>query len=188
MTSHETGPAIAPAAIRPFLLREWPYLAMLALSLFGVAYTSVAHQPLTYYWLALTPFIGIVCVMTRWSSAAHRDQRVRLIWTQALHWGAVLAAMHLISIADVSRMMNADARALLILTLLALGTFTAGVHITAWRLCAVGIILGLGVPAIAWLEQSALLGLLTVTVLIGVTLPLWWHEPKRVDAAAGHPR
>ena len=92
MTSHETGPAIAPAAIRPFLLREWPYLAMLALSLCGVAYTSVAQQPLTYYWLALTPFIGIVCVITRWSSAAHRDQRVRLIWTQALHWGAVLAA------------------------------------------------------------------------------------------------
>ena len=84
-------------------------------------------------------------------------------------------------------MMNADARALLILTLLALGTFTGGIHITAWRLCAVEIILGLGVPAIAWLEQSALLGLLIVTVLIGVTLPLWWHEPKSVDAAAGHP-
>ena len=35
------------AAIRPFLLREWPYLAMLALSLFGVAYTSIAHKPLS---------------------------------------------------------------------------------------------------------------------------------------------
>ena len=41
MTSHETGPAIAPAINRRFLLREWPYLALLALSLFGVAYTSL---------------------------------------------------------------------------------------------------------------------------------------------------
>src|SRR4029077_5481012 len=127
-----------------------------------------------------TPFIGIVCVMTRWSSAAHRDQRMRLIWTQALHWGAVLAAMHVISIADVSRMMNADARALLILTLLALGTFTAGVHIMAWRTCIVGIILGLCVPAIAWLEQSALLMLLIVIVLISITAPLWWRDTKSI--------
>jgi len=178
--SNEAEPVDTSARSRPFLflIREWPYLAMLALALFGVACTSVAHQPLTLYWLALTPFIGIVCVITAWKNAGHRDQRSRLIWAQALHWGAVLIAMYLISIADVSRMMNADARALLILTLLALGTFTAGVHIMAWRTCIVGIILGLCVPAIAWLEQSALLILLMVIVLISITAPLWWRDIK----------
>ena len=101
--------------------------------------------------------------------------RLRLIATQALHWGAVLAAMNLIFVADVGQMMNADARALSVLTLLALGTFTAGVHIAVWRICLVGIVLGLGVPAIAWLEQSALLLLLAVVVLIAITAPLWWR-------------
>ena len=181
-SSNKAEPVRAPARSRLFLflIREWPYLAMLALALFGVACTSVAHQPLTFYWLALTPFIGIVCVITAWKNAEHRDQRPQLIWTQALHWGAVLVAMYLISVADVSRMMNADARALLILTLLALGTFTAGVHIMAWRTCVVGIILGLCVPAIAWLEQSTLLIMLIVVVLISIAVPLWWRDAKSI--------
>ena len=104
---------------------------------------------------------------------------MRLLWTQALHWGAVLLAMHLMFVADVRRMMNADASALAALTVLALGTFTAGVHIAAWRICLVGIILGAGVPAIAWLEQSALLLLLAAIVLAAVVAPAFWSSRAR---------
>jgi hypothetical protein len=86
--------------------------------------------------------------------------------------------MNLMFVADVGQMMNADARALASLTLLALGTFTAGVHIGAWRICLVGVILGAGVPAIAWLEQSALLLVLVAVVLIGIIAPLWWPNSK----------
>jgi hypothetical protein len=160
---------------RGFLLREWPYFLILLLAIFGVAYTSFARTPITKYWIALAPFIGLICVVTRWSEAASGDQRVRLIWTQVLHWGAVLVAMRLMYVADVSRMMNADASALAALTLLALGTFTAGIHIAAWRICLVGIVLGMGVPAIAWLEQSALLLLLAVVVIAAVVAPVLWH-------------
>jgi hypothetical protein len=53
--------------------------------------------------------------------------------------------------------------------------FTAGVHIGAWRICLVGIVLGVGVPAIAWLEQSALLLLLVVVVFVAVIAPFFWH-------------
>jgi hypothetical protein len=62
--------ALAPiasfAGLRSFLMAEWPYLAILVLALFGVAYTSVARRPILIYWLALAPFIGIICVVTRW--------------------------------------------------------------------------------------------------------------------------
>src|SRR5262245_64599486 len=163
---------------RAFLAKEWPYLVVLILALFGVAYTSCARTPLTTYWVALAPFIGVICVVTRWRDAESRDQRLRLIWTQALHWGAVLVAMHLMFVADVSRMMNADASALAALTVLALGTFTAGVHIASWRIGLVGIVLALGVPAIAWLEQSALLLLLAVVVLAAVIAPFVWHDKR----------
>ena len=174
----------APNGPRAFLMREWSYLAILALALIGVAYTSVAQRPITTYWLAMAPFIGIICVVTRWRDVQGREMHLRLIATQTLHWGAVLAAMNLIFVADVSQMMNADARALSVLTLLALGTFTAGVHIAAWRICLVGIVLGLGVPAIAWLEQSALLLLLVAVILIGITAPLWWHGGKEFTKGA----
>jgi hypothetical protein len=73
-------------------------------------------------------------------------------------------------------MMNADASALAVLTLLALGTFTAGVHIEAWRICLVGAILGVGVPGIAWLEQSALFLLLVALVLVAIIAPFLWRR------------
>jgi len=162
-------------------MREWPYLAMLVLAMFGVAYTSVTRSPMTLYWLALAPFIGFVCVLTRWPAMMDRDQRLHLVWTQALHWGAVLTAMNLLYVADVGQMMSTDSRALYVLTLLAFGTFTAGVHIRAWRICLVGVILAIGVPAIAWLEQSALLLLLAGVVVVGIGATLWWRYTK--DAA-----
>jgi hypothetical protein len=168
---------------RAFLVGEWPYLLVLILAISGVAYTSFSKTPITTYWIVLAPFIGLICVVTRWRDAVNREQRLHLIWTQALHWGAVLVAMHLMFVADVSRMMNADASALATLTVLALGTFTAGVHIAAWRICVVGIVLALGVPAIAWLEQSALLFLLIAIVAVVVIAPFFWHRKR----SAQHP-
>lgn len=74
-------------------MREWPYLVMLVLALFGVAFTSITRQPMTLYWFLLAPFIGLVCVITRWPVVKSRDQRLELVWTQVLHWGAVLVAI-----------------------------------------------------------------------------------------------
>jgi hypothetical protein len=167
-----------------FLVKEWPYLLVLILVVFGVAYTSFAKTPITTYWIVLAPFIGLICVIARWRDAENREQRLHLIWTQALHWGAVLVAMGLMFVADVSRMMNADASALATLTVLALGTFTAGVHIRAWRICVVGIVLALGVPAIAWLEQSALLLLLAAIVAVAVIAPFFWHRKRSTQHPA----
>jgi hypothetical protein len=183
-------PASAHLVARTFLMKEWPYLLVLVLALFGIAYTSFSRTPMTTYWIVLAPLIGVICVITRWRDAHGRDERLRLIWTQALHWTAVLLAMRLMFVADVARMMNADASALAALTLLALGTFTAGVHIGAWRICLVGLVLGIGVPGIAWLEQSALFLLLVALVLIAVIAPFFWRErpgPKANDEARPTP-
>jgi hypothetical protein len=66
-----------------------------------------------------------------------------------------------------------------LLTLLALGTFTAGVHVAAWRICVVGVVLALVVPAIAWLEQATLLLLLIAIVLVAIVALYVMH--KRQD-------
>jgi hypothetical protein len=183
--SQPTSPASSPSpsSLRAFVWAEWPYIAILALAVFGVAWTSVARQPMTYYWLALTPLIGLVCVVSRWKTAQDREGRVHLIVTQALHWGAVLLAMELAFVADVNQMMNADARALFILTLLALGTFTAGVHVASWQICLVGVIFALGVPAIAWLEQTALLLVLAAAIIVAIAVLLWLHNFRRDESA-----
>jgi Flp pilus assembly protein TadB len=180
--SASATPPLSPANL---LKREWPYLLVLVLALFGIAFTSFFRSPITLYWIVLAPLIGVICVVTRWRDAHDRDGRVRLIWTQALHWAAVLLAMRLMFVADVSTMMNADASALAVLTLLALGTFTAGVHIEAWRICLVGVILGVGVPGIAWLEQSALFLLLVALVLVAIIAPFLWRRRQAPHSRPG---
>ena len=169
-------------SLRTLLKREWPYLLVVVLALFGIAYTSISRTPMALYWIILAPLMGVICVVTRWRDVHDRDERLRLMWTQALHWLAVLVAMHLMFVADVARMMNADASALAVLTLLALGTFTAGVHIASWRICLVGLIFAVGVPGIAWLEQSAFLILLVALVLVAIAAPLLWRMRDSMKA------
>ena len=78
-----------------------------------------------------------------------------LVWTQALHWLAFLIAMNLVLLPTVQRMMDAEATSFAILMLLALGTFTSGVHILSWQICLLGLVMAVGVPASAWMERSA---------------------------------
>jgi hypothetical protein len=176
--SDDDGPKASRFRLRGFLIRDWPYLAMLALALFGVAYTSIARQAMTNYWIVLAPLYGVICVITRWRNVESTVPRWHLIQTEALHWAAVLGAMSIVFVADVKQMMNSDASALVLLTVLALGTFTAGVHVAAWRICVVGVVLALAVPAIAWLEQATLLLLLIAIVLVAIAVLYVMHSRR----------
>lgn len=163
-------------SLRAFLIKDSPYFAMLALALFGVAYTSMERQAMTTYWIVLVPLFAAICVVTRWRDVEGKAAHWHLIQTEALHWFAVLVAMYVVFEASVRQMMNSDASALMLLTLLALGTFTAGVHVAAWRICLVGVVLALAVPAIAWLEQATLLLLLIAIVLVAIVVLYFMHR------------
>ena len=125
LQSESSAPTVSRLNPRALLKREWPYLLVLVLALFGIAYTSFSRTPLRLYWIILAPLIGVICVVIRWPDVHDRNERLRLVWTQALHWTAVLLAMHLMSVANVARMMNADGSALAALTLLGLGMVDA---------------------------------------------------------------
>jgi hypothetical protein len=135
------------------------------------------------YWEFLAPVIGVLCIGIAWPQARDKTARLRLVWTQALHCLAFLVAMNLLLLSGVASMLSADATGLTILTLLALGTFVAGVHIQAWQICVLGMIMGLGVPAIAWIERSALLLLLGGLAVAAIGGALWWSmSRKRVNS------
>jgi hypothetical protein len=164
--------------IARFWLRELPYVIVLALTIFGVAYTSVSHQPLIGYWQFLAVAVGLVCVTTGWLHIHEPKARFRMIWTQALHWVAFLVAMNIVLLANVQLTLTATATGLTLLMLLALGTFVAGVHVS-WQICILGLVMGLLVPAIAWLTQSALMLLLTLVAILGIVMTFWWRFSER---------
>jgi hypothetical protein len=95
-----------------FWLRELPHAAVWVLTIFGVAYTSFAKRALITYWEFLAIVIGILCVVTGWRHMQTRSERMRLIWTQVLHWLAILGAMNLVLLPSVQTMLNVDATGL----------------------------------------------------------------------------
>jgi hypothetical protein len=165
--------------LQGILLKELPYGLVLVLTLVGVAYTSFTKRPTTAYWKFLVPVTGALCIWSGWRSARERKEEFRLIWTQVAHWLAFFAAMNLLLLPRVQDMLNADATGLAILLLLALGTFVAGVHIPALEVCILGIIMALFVPAVAWIEEAALIVLLAAIVLIGAGTIFWWIGSQR---------
>lgn len=158
-----------------FWVQELPFTLVLILTLVGVAYTSFSKKPITGYWELLAPLIALICVATGWKSATDRNARTRLIGTQVLHWLAFLVVMNLLLLPSVQQNFSAQSTGIAIFTLLALGTFTSGVHVLSWQVCLLGLIMALGIPAIAWIENTALISVLAVAVVLGIVVVLWWY-------------
>jgi hypothetical protein len=83
--------------------------------------------------------------------------------------------MSMILLPNVQRILNVSATGLAVLMLLALCTFTAGVHVLSWQVCLLGMIMALRVPAAAWIEASALIIVLISVAALGIGVVLWWH-------------
>jgi hypothetical protein len=139
------------------LRRELPYFAMLSTALIGVAMVSFTGQPMSGYWFFLSPFYAAMCIVAGWPRAESRVRRLRLIWKQALHWTAFLLAMLLVTSPQMRGVENNNAAGLNLMTILAAGTFAAGIHAEAWEIGVVGALLACAAPMILWIERSALL-------------------------------
>src|SRR5580692_9957690 len=158
-----------------FWLKELPFSLVLILTLIGVAYTSFSKQPITVFWELLAPLIALVSIATGWQNTTDRQSRFQLIGTQVLHWLAFLVVMNLMLLPSVQRDFSAQATGLAIFTLMALGTFTSGIHVFSWQVCLLGLVMALGIPAIAWIQNAALLSVLAVGVVLGIGVVLWLY-------------
>ena len=166
--------------------RQLPFLAMLALAIGGVAYTNISQRPLVGYWEFLAIAMGLLCVVTRWAELEDKRDRFRLMWTQALHWLAVLVTMNIMLFSGVQQLLPTLATSLVLLILLALGTFVAGVHLLSLQIGFLGLALALAVPAISWIKQSALFLLLVAAVFfIGLAMAFWSYWGDAHPANSG---
>jgi hypothetical protein len=165
-----------------FLWRQLPYTVGLVLAIAGVAYTNISHQPLLDYWVLLAAAIGVVCIITKWPQLEGKQARFRLIWTQAAHWAAVLIAMNIMLISRVQQLMPTPATGLVLLVLLALGTFLAGLSLLSLPICFLGLAMAVAIPALSWLQQSVIFFVLGAILLIGLGLAFWLRHGNRRDA------
>ncbi len=177
-TPDAPAPVPAGSATMLWLVRDSPYIVMLLLALAGV----VLRMPVIY-WVILMPVFGGISIGEGWRHYAAGADRLRLVYGVALNWCALLLAVYLLYNGGVAGVMNANATSLAMMTLLALGTFTAGVHARAWRMCAVGGLLFLTVPGLGWLDQSPLLIVAVIVAIAALGGATWWLTQWRSGAA-----
>lgn len=167
-----------PAASEPterslilqFFLQQLPYVILILLAIVGMAYTDVSPQRSIWYWQALAPVYCLVCIASQWRQVGI-GKRIRLVATQLLHWGVFLVTMRLVFLPVVQRNLDNTVTGLILLHLLALSTFLAGIYVD-WRLAVVGVALALGLVAIAFFQQSAVYIVLLIVGLV-VTAVVW---------------
>lgn len=161
-----TAAKLENGGIGGWLLRDLPYAAMLVLGVGGLVLTSFRGAT-WYYWMMLAPAYALIVIVSGWRHLETGAERMRLVVTQVLHWAAFLGAMWLMFLPEVRGVVNDNATSLTLLILLALGTFVAGVHAAVWKICVVGVMLALSVPAVAWVQESAVL-LMVSALLVAV--------------------
>jgi hypothetical protein len=170
---------------------DLPYIVMLLAAVLGIGMATFTGEMTPIYWEILTPLYAVTCIHMGWRQTEDREARVRLVWTQAAHWLAVLVAMYVIYLPRVQDVMNNNAAGITLMTILALATVLAGIHASTWQISAVGLVLAISIPIVAWIQQSALILTIVSVVLVFVLLvgaSLWWttHKEKgKLSDAAG---
>ena len=147
---------------------------MLLLAFIGVAASDVSRGS-QIYWSALAVVFCLLCVALDWIHEPRGSAWAGPTLRTALHWLGVLAALELVFIfIGAGRLTNADT-GLFNGVVLALGTYTCGVYAN-WRLSVIGIALGLGTAAVAYVEQYLwILFFLALLSLAGIFFVTRWR-------------
>lgn len=160
-----------------WMREDWPYIAMLLLAVVGVALQLPA-----IYWMFVIPVYAVTCIVAGWSHFTTPEAHRELVIVQTLNWLALIVAIYILYNAGVQGILNTNASGLVMLTLLALGTFMAGLQARVWRICGLGAVLFLAVPAIGWFEQSIMLLVGATVVVLAIGGLTWWLSQRHQRA------
>jgi hypothetical protein len=170
--------------LKTALIRGWPYLFLLFMSLVGISWSNLWHRNSALYWVSMGPLCALVCVGLAWRRSSVHHSRIRLVLLQTAQWIAVMVAMYLVAVSDLRDLLNNDARGLMMLTLLALGVFISGLNLLVWQLCVLGMFLAVSVPLIAWVEAASVLIFLLAAVIVALAMLRLWVQLRSRPAEA----
>ena len=147
MTDTETGSLHKETGIRNTLKRYLGpdgviMILLVLLAIVGIGITDFSPLLSHWYWLAMVVVTGIACIVMEWSRTREKGlSATSLVKNEVLIWLSVLVAVNLVYFLFHSGRLDSENTGLVILLILALATFLAGLR-QDWRLCLLGVVLG----------------------------------------------
>jgi len=128
-------------------------MMLITLSIIGIGITDFSPADSYKYWVAMVPIFCGACLILEWSRVRGKGFKwTTLLRTQLLHWVGLLVAVRLVFEMLHKGRLDNENTGLVVLLLLALSTFIAGIHL-GWRLCLVGVFLAVALVAATYLEE-----------------------------------
>lgn len=129
------------------------FAVLMFLSILGVGITDAFEQLSHWYWLAMVPVFFSACLYLEWQASIESGVASRtIIIKQVQHWLGLLGAVYLAFFLRQIGSLDNQTTGLILLLLLALTTFLAGVNM-GWMFRLLGIFLGLCLILVAYMEH-----------------------------------
>ncbi len=155
-------------------------IVLILLSIIGIGIVDYFPEYSRHYWFAMVLVFAGACLILEWSRARGKGQKwTTIVKTQLLLWVGLLLAVQIVFLLQRTRGLNNENTGLIILLLLALTTFFAGVNL-GWRLLLVAIFLGLALIGAVYLEQFAWMFLIVAIVVVAIFLLLKHYAGKKM--------
>ncbi|MCH9614334.1 MAG: hypothetical protein SP1CHLAM54_17080 [Chlamydiia bacterium] len=145
-------------------------IIMLLLAFVGLIITDVAKSAAwTYLWIISIVF-AVLCLGLSWY-LRHHDQKLgwSTIWHELFHWFGMIVAIFLVSRFVSIGIVGRFEAALMVMTLLSLTTFLAGVYVDL-TFVLVGVVMGLFTFSSAYLAEYLYTIMLPVAVVAVLVL------------------
>ena len=149
------------------LIDEITLLVLLGLSYTGVAITNISPGGSHRFWLAMVPVFFIASLVTEWKNVRTGKYPWKMVlWNHSLQWLAVLAAVQMVFAMQQIGRLNNEMTGLMLLLVLALSTFVAGIRL-GWLFRLAGLFLGISLLMLVYVERYLwILVALAILILI----------------------
>ncbi|MGW8188327.1 MAG: hypothetical protein ACWGNK_13700 [Desulfobacterales bacterium] len=137
-------------------------ILLVLLAIVGIGLTDFSPLTSHWYWLAMVVVTGIACIVMEWSRARKKGlSAATIVKKEVFIWLSVLVAVNLVYFLFQSGRLDSENTGLVILLILALATFLAGLRLD-WRLCLLGVLLGGALILATYMEEFLWIVLMVV--------------------------
>ncbi len=165
-------------------LEEYVFIGLILLSLVGVFLSDFSAIISFWYWLMMIPLFGLTALLSAWAHAKKHSPSLLpdMVLTQIVHWGGtVIALLTTYSLWHTGRFTD-EHTGFIILILLALTTFLAGLHV-GWRFYVAGVFLFLGGILATYVREAMGLIILGLAVPLAILGILWGERGHTKESA-----